>query len=327
MVFKCQENSFLKEFTTKVLSCEEVKQNIIIINGKKEKVEGYEVILEDTIIFPEGGGQPCDHGYLNEIPVKHVVRKQDTALHYVNQSFNIGDSVKQTVDWQRRFDHMQQHSGQHLITAIIDREFKFPTLSWWLGEEVSYVELVKVYTKDTPEEQLKEARSARGLPVDHKGDIRVIIIEDVESNMCCGTHVQNLSQLQVIKLLRAEKNKNKTLLYFLVGNRVINRLDTCIDREQKLTVLLKKEAEPDFMNMFIKELGITSIFLFLSTGDENSIGNIVLYGEEKAVSDLGDKVCKLLEGKGAGKGNRFQAKVSKMINRKIAELCIGDYFK
>lgn len=86
-----------------------------------------------------------------------------------------------------------------------------------------------------------QARSVRGLPADHKGDIRVINIEDIDTNMCCGTHVTNLSQLQVIKLLHTEKSKrkDKTLLYFLVGNRVLSRLQTCIDREQKLTVLLK----------------------------------------------------------------------------------------
>ncbi|KAJ8973983.1 hypothetical protein NQ317_017358 [Molorchus minor] len=188
-----------------------------------------------------------------------------------------------------------------------------------------------------------DTRSVRGLPADHKGDIRVINIEDVESNMCCGTHVKNLSQLQVIKLLHTEKSKrkDKTLLYFLVGNRVINKLNTCIDHEQKLTVLLKnnpsqhvdlvdklqknvrtvtknlqtvlkdlailevsklkniepqpkyyflhrKEAEADFMNLFIKEMGTTDIFLFLSTGDENTTGNIVLYGEEKAIASLGN---------------------------------------
>lgn len=86
-----------------------------------------------------------------------------------------------------------------------------------------------------------QARSARGLPEDHKGDIRVINIEGVEGNMCCGTHVTNLSQLQVVKLLHSEKSKrkNKTLLYFLVGNRVINRLSQSLEREQKLTIILK----------------------------------------------------------------------------------------
>ncbi|KAL3285209.1 hypothetical protein HHI36_019324 [Cryptolaemus montrouzieri] len=305
---------------------------------------------------------------------------------------------------------MQQHSGQHLISAIFEREHKIPTISWWLGEEVSYIELdipslnpqlvkdveervnhliqqgvkvdVTIYNEDTPEEELSDARSARGLPADHKGDIRVINIEGVDSNMCCGTHVTNLSQLQVIKLLNSErsKRKDKTFLYFMCGNRVLKKLENCLDREQKLMALLKnnpsihvelveklqknvkvlsknlqtslrdlasleaqklknsvpvpkyfslhrKEAEPDFMSVFIQELSRQDIFLFLSTGDEKGIGNIVLYGSEEDVQNLGPRISEVLNGKGAGKGNKYQAKVNNMSNRPKAEKLIEEHFK
>lgn len=76
-----------------------------------------------------------------------VIRKGDKAIHIINEPLAIGSEVKQTINWERRFDHMQQHSGQHLITALIDQEFKYPTLSWWLGEEVSYIELGKLLRK------------------------------------------------------------------------------------------------------------------------------------------------------------------------------------
>nr|CAI5828536.1 unnamed protein product [Callosobruchus analis] len=261
MVFKCQQDSFMREFQSRVLVCEKVSDPDI--NNDRDR---YEVILEDTILFPEGGGQPCDLGFLNDIPVKQVVRRADKAIHYVEKPLNVGDVVKQTINWERRFDHMQQHSGQHLITAIVDREFKIPTTSWWLGEEVSQIEIesptfsqeqiqnvedicnelirsgknvtVNVYSSDSEKDLEK---SARGLPSDHVGDIRVINIEDVDNNMCCGTHVANLSQLQVIKLLYTEKSKRKgkTLLYFLVGDRVLKRLTTSLKNEQQLTALLK----------------------------------------------------------------------------------------
>ncbi|RZC39055.1 alanyl-tRNA editing protein Aarsd1 [Asbolus verrucosus] len=411
MVFKCQENSFLKEFTAKVVSCEK-SEFTTTVDGKKTKINGYEVILEDTVLFPEGGGQPSDHGFINDQKVHQVIRRGDKAVHFIEKPLNVGEEVKEVIDWDRRLNHMQQHSGQHLITAILDREFKFYTVSWYLGEDVSYIELdtpsitqeeinktedicnqlireyrkvfVNVFDENTPEEELENFRSARGLPADHKGDIRVVTIDGIESNMCCGTHVTNLSQLQVVKLLHAEKNKrkDKTLLYFLVGNRVINKLHQCLNREQKLTGLLKtnpvqhpefvekqienikslnknlqsvlkdlaiyeanklknstekyfvlhrKEADTTFMNILIKELGTTNIFLFLSVGDERGAGNIVLYGEDKAIADLGHtficSICELLGGKGAGKGNKFQAKVTNMANRKEAERLIKEYFK
>ena len=82
-------------------------------------------------------------------------------------------------------------------------------------------------------------RATRGLPVDLSGPIRVIKIEGIDSNMCCGTHVNNLSQLQVIKLMSIEKAKGKVMVHFLVGNRVIKKLDDAYQRELELNVLLK----------------------------------------------------------------------------------------
>lgn len=152
------------QFFSSVVSCEPSELETVI-EGKKTKLKGYEVILENTIIFPEGGGQvkvdncdvinfnfdgyfqPCDYGYLNDKRVYQVTRKFDKALHFVTEPLSIGENVKQVIDWDRRFDHMQQHSGQHLITAVIDREFKYPTISWWLGESVSYIKLGMCHKK------------------------------------------------------------------------------------------------------------------------------------------------------------------------------------
>lgn len=82
-------------------------------------------------------------------------------------------------------------------------------------------------------------RATRGLPKDHVGDIRVITIHGVESNMCCGTHVKHLAQLQCVKILNIEKVKNRQFLNFLIGNRVIKKLQTCFERECELTTILK----------------------------------------------------------------------------------------
>lgn len=405
MVFKCQEDSFLKEFTSKVVSCENGSLELVV-DGKKTKIDGYEVKLEDTILFPEGGGQPCDYGYLNETKVLQVRRQAGDAIHFVTSPLPVGEDVKQSVEWTRRFDHMQQHSGQHLLSAILERDYAYNTDSWWLGEDVSYIELdtpsmsdaeiakteeivnelirsalpvvVRVYKQGDPE--LAKA-STRGLPEDHVGEVRVISIGNIDNNMCCGTHVTNLSQLQSIKILYVEKGKrkNKTMLYFLVGNRVLQRLNECLVREQKLTAILnngpskhvelvdklqknvkvmnknlqtllkdvaiteagkvkaadpplkyfcmfRKDAEQDFINTFIREVNSTSTLLFLTCGEEKGAGNMVLYGEENIVAELAPKICELLDGKGAGKGNRFQAKVSKMMNRTKCEKLIEKYF-
>uniref|UniRef100_A0A1B0GNM5 Threonyl/alanyl tRNA synthetase SAD domain-containing protein n=1 Tax=Phlebotomus papatasi TaxID=29031 RepID=A0A1B0GNM5_PHLPP len=218
--------------------------------------------------LPEGGGQPCDFGYLGGKRVLNVVRKGDTAVHFVESTEPLapGAEVRQEVDWERRKDHMQQHSGQHLVTALFEREYNMETKAWWLGSDTTYIELG---AKDVTQEQLDNVeklandliasaknvsvsvfesvdklsdevtRATRGLPKDHVGSIRVVTIEDVEGNMCCGTHVSNLSQLQVIKMLNVEKAKNKLLVHFLVGDRVIKKLATSYKRELEMNTILK----------------------------------------------------------------------------------------
>lgn len=193
------------------------------------------------------------------------------AIHFIDSTtddvpLKVGDKVKQIVDWDRRHDNMQQHSGQHLISALFDREFNYPTRAWWLGAEVSYIELD---AKNINDEEVKKietlcnkyiaqalpvnvkifenaesageevTRAAKGLPIDLSGPVRVINIEGVDSNMCCGTHVSNLAQLQMVKLLNIERTKGKTFLNFLVGDRVVKKLESSFQRELQFNLLLK----------------------------------------------------------------------------------------
>uniref|UniRef100_A0A182R809 Alanyl-transfer RNA synthetases family profile domain-containing protein n=1 Tax=Anopheles funestus TaxID=62324 RepID=A0A182R809_ANOFN len=405
MVFKCQEDSFLQEFRTKVVSCENA-------------TGGYNVVFEDTILFPEGGGQPTDHGFVAGRKVTSVVRKGAIAVHFVEDEgnnsapFAAGEEVLQRVEWSRRFDHMQQHSGQHLITAIFDREFKYNTRSWWLGTESSYIDLdakdigreqlervesicnqlivdctpveVNVYEPDDPALKSDVTRATRGLPEDVSGPLRVVTIAGIESNMCCGTHVRNLSQLQTIKLLSVEKAKGKCLVHFLVGGRVLRKLTECYDREVQLNTLLnggpsshielakklqttvritqrtaKKlttelataEAEKlnalrangppmyvllhrndgqesDFINTFLRVVKLPDCFFFLTNADTDGSGKgqLVLQGRPEDVAKLGPEICSLLEGKGNGKGTRFNAKVNKLKNVPQCEKLVREHF-
>uniref|UniRef100_A0A2K6CUG0 Alanyl-tRNA synthetase domain containing 1 n=1 Tax=Macaca nemestrina TaxID=9545 RepID=A0A2K6CUG0_MACNE len=256
------------DFTTTVVSCRPAELQTEGSNGKKV-LSGFHVVLEDTLLFPEGGGQPDDRGTINGISVLRVTRRGEQANHFTQTPLDPGSQVLVRVDWERRFDHMQQHSGQHLITAVADHLFKLKTTSWELGRFRSAIELdtpsmtteqvaaieqsvnekirdrlpvnVRELSLDDPEvEQVR----GRGLPDDHAGPVRVISIKGVDSNMCCGTHVSNLSDLQVIKILGTEKGKkNKTNLIFLAGNRVLKWMERSHGTEKALTALLKCGAE------------------------------------------------------------------------------------
>ncbi|XP_012672799.2 alanyl-tRNA editing protein Aarsd1 [Clupea harengus] len=268
MAFQCQRDCYMQEFSTSVVSCSEAEVQLEN-NGKKVKVKGYNVKLKDTILFPEGGGQPDDRGTIGGVSVLRVLRQGPEAVHFVDAPLEEGQEVQLKVDWERRFDHMQQHSGQHLVTAVAETMFGYKTTSWELGRQRSSIEMdtptvkpgemealeaavnqrirdhipvtVQLLSIDDP--ALEKIRS-RGLPDDLAGPIRIIDIEGVDTNMCCGTHVSNLSHLQVIKILGTEKGKkSKTNLIFLAGSRVLKYAEKSHSIEKSLVGLLKTGSE------------------------------------------------------------------------------------
>ncbi|XP_042204093.1 alanyl-tRNA editing protein Aarsd1-B-like isoform X2 [Homarus americanus] len=218
----------------------------------------YEMPGNPTIRYPD------DRGTVEGIPVLRVQRRGGDAVHYLEKPLEVGAIVTQQIDWDRRHDHMQQHSAQHLITAVADAMYGYATNSWYLAESISYIELdttkvstaeintieetvnqrikdatpVHIEEYDATDPKLREIRT-RGLPDDVVGPVRVVTIEGVDANMCCGTHVRNLADLQAIKLLHTEKGKaNKTLLYFVAGARVLRYLGECVSRERQFNILL-----------------------------------------------------------------------------------------
>ncbi|XP_010641322.2 alanyl-tRNA editing protein Aarsd1 [Fukomys damarensis] len=265
MAFQCQRDSYAREFSTVVVACRPAEMPAEAGEGQKEVRRGFQVVLEDTLLFPEGGGQPDDRGTIDNVPVLRVTRRGVEAAHFTETPLAPGSRVRVCVDWERRFDHMQQHSGQHLITAVADHLFGLKTTSWELGRLRSTIELnspsvtaeqvaaieqnanekirarlpvsVRELSPDDPEvEQVR----GRGLPDDHAGPVRVVTIKGVDANMCCGTHVSNLSDLQVIKLLGTEKGKkSKANLLFLAGHRVLKWVERSHANEKALTALLK----------------------------------------------------------------------------------------
>ena len=110
------------------------------IHQTLEREDGYYVILKETAFYPHGGGQPCDVGYINGIPVLDVINEEDEVLHRLER---LPDESKVTchIDWNRRFDHMQQHSGQHLLSAVCRDLYEAMTVSFHLGTDYATIDV------------------------------------------------------------------------------------------------------------------------------------------------------------------------------------------
>ena len=219
-------------------------------------------VLADTVLYPEGGGQPSDRGTLGSIAVVDVQRREGGIRHYVERPVNPGQATVR-LDWARRFDHMQQHTAQHLLTAVANDTFGWPTTAFHLGEQLSDIELDVGGLAPLEIEMLEEAvaeqiRAAhpvtsrrvapdalaslavrtRGLPADHHGDVRLVEIAGVDLNTCGGTHVRSTAEIEALKLLATEAMRGGTRLFFVAGGRLRRRLAAHETRSGRLRSLL-----------------------------------------------------------------------------------------
>jgi alanyl-tRNA synthetase len=215
-------------------------------------------VLSDTILYPEGGGQPADRGTLNGVSVLDVQRRHGEILHVLAAPVPPGPAAVR-LDWPRRFDHMQQHTGQHLLTAVAQDRFAWETTAFHLGEKVCDVELSAPklppgdvaaleeavaaeirtarpvrFRRVTPEEFETLAVRTRGLPDGHRGAIRLVEIDGVDLNTCGGTHVGSTSEIEVVKLLGTEALRGGTRLLVACGGRARARLGAHEERNAAL---------------------------------------------------------------------------------------------
>lgn len=255
----CQRDSYLKSFTSKVIACQKVTPK-----GKKAAPESeiYEIELENTILFPEGGGQPGDKGQLiiggSEVVanVEDVQRKNLRAVHIADKPIEVGTNVTMNLDWRRRLDHMQQHTGQHLLSAVLDR-YDLPTLSWSMGEMINYIELPRKLTPEEihkvslevndailTDEPIKVEYPDTEIDETEKGVMRIVHIGKLDANPCCGTHLKSTGHIKAIVLLNQFAGKSgASRLNFLCGDRVITYTSGLHELTKKLMTTLSGSLE------------------------------------------------------------------------------------
>lgn len=240
------KDQYIKEFEGKVL---EVTER----DGK------FHVFLDKTAFFPGGGGQASDLGTLDGKEVIDVIEEGDKIAHILNEKIEEGKVVKGIIDWNRRHDGMQQHLAQHVLSGCFFSMFNANTAGIHLGHDVSTVDIIGNIREDMIKKAEKRANEvikenhkvnfimtdrekaqAMGLRRDLATDdnsIRVVQIEDLDINACCGVHPSNTLELQMIKIKGWVPHKGNTRIEFLAGDRAVSY---ALDRDNILSEICKK---------------------------------------------------------------------------------------
>jgi len=225
---------------------------------------GGEVELEETYFYPQGGGQEADRGTIGGIPVTDVQSDGEGRVWHALAGVPPapGAEAEAVVDWERRFDHMQQHTGQHVLSAAFERLLDAPTLSSHLGAERSAVEIGladadwtvvarveeaanRVLWEDRPVERhwtdaAGVARFRLRKPPAVAGRIRIVEIPDWDVSACGGTHVRRTGEVGTVKIVRWEKLRGHVRFEFLCGRRALRdhawRLEALLDAARRRTV-------------------------------------------------------------------------------------------
>lgn len=249
-----EQDAYLTELSTEVLEIGRQGPHVVAVTA-------------DSIFYPEGGGQPSDRGTIAGSSVLDV-KKTDNVIHHLLESEVEIGPAQMKLDWARRFDHMQQHTGQHLLTAIAADRFGWNTTAFHLGERVSDVELnapdlganelesieeavnteilngraVKALTVSRSEYEGLPVRS-RGLPDGHVGDIRLVEIDGLDLNTCGGTHLRSTAELGCLCLLGTERLRGGTRVVFAAGNRIRRMVADHEHRTARLRQILDASNE------------------------------------------------------------------------------------
>ena len=240
------EDSHLKEFTAKVISCEPYK-------------EQYKVVLDRTAFFPEGGGQYADTGMLDDVRVLDVHEKEGIIYHTTEKALEAGKTVTGKINWEERFEKMQQHTGEHIVSGLVHKRFGYQNVGFHLGSEDCTMDFNGEITKEEIREIEWEANRAvvRNLEVevtypDQKvlqtlvyrskieieGQVRIVSVPGYDICACCAPHVERTGEIGMIKLVNMQRYKGGVRVTMLCGSRALTDYEKKQEQNRKISALL-----------------------------------------------------------------------------------------
>lgn len=256
------ENLNLTDFTATVISCEAME------DGKQ-----YRILLDATAFFPEEGGQSADKGTINDLPVLDVQIKDDLIYHYLEQPLEPGTSVTGHVDWEQRFDFMQQHSGEHIVSGLVHGRFGYNNV----GFHLSHNEVTLDFNGELTPAQLREIELCaneiiyQNLPVEIsypskeelaalsyrskieiEGQVRIVTIPGVDVCACCAPHVAHTGEIGMIKITNCQSHRGGVRLNILCGARAL--ADYNKKQDSVTTVSVALSAKQDLISDAVLKL-------------------------------------------------------------------------
>ena len=245
------QDPYLTTFTAKVLTCEPAKT-------------GFLVTLDRTAFYPEGGGQPADHGTLGAAAVTDVHEKDGVIFHTCDAPVETGAAVEGSIDWPRRFDHMQQHSGEHILSGLLCSLYDCDNVGFHLGADTVTID----YNLEPTWEQVLEAErranetiwadtpveitfpSPEALEQLHyrskkelTGQVRIVTFPGADCCACCGTHVRRAGEVGLIKVLSCQKFREGVRMEILCGQRAYRYLSQVYDQDHAVAQLLSVKPQ------------------------------------------------------------------------------------
>lgn len=231
-------------------------------------IEGDKIVLDKTIFAPEAGGQGSDLGFIDKIPMLHSEEKEGIVYHKMAEipsGFKVGKTVELELDWETRFDHMQNHCGEHIISGILFTKYGIGNKGFHLGTEISTLDADK---KQMPQEMVDEVErlankavfsaipvtvemieskeEAQKLPLRKElkveEDISIVSIPGIDCVACCCPHPSDTSQVGLIKIIKVENYKGMTRIYFKCGMRAFEDYKL---KHDIITVLNKKYSSEE----------------------------------------------------------------------------------
>ena len=245
------QDPYLTTFTAMVLTCEPAKT-------------GFLVTLDRTAFYPEGGGQPADHGTLGAAAVTDVHEKDGVIFHTCDAPVETGAAVEGSIDWPRRFDHMQQHSGEHILSGLLCSLYDCDNVGFHLGADTVTID----YNRELTWEQVLEAErranetiwadtpveitfpSPEALEQLHyrskkelTGQVRIVTFPGADCCACCGTHVRRAGEVGLIKVLSCQKFREGVRMEILCGQRAYWYLSRIYDQDHAVAQLLSVKPQ------------------------------------------------------------------------------------